>query len=203
MKFISLIFIFISLFWINAYADGGFYTGIGVGAARLNNKAQENQVLGNSGAQNANGDALASNLYFGYDFNHFVGLEEEYLVAFNSNIANSYSANQQVLATEIALHLPFGIFSSSLNGLNIFAKGGMGYEMAQFSGMNGCFNCVNPSNQYSSFVPVYGAGVEYGFTNVGYRLEWDGIGSMTNVNQGMNQVALSSNMLLLSIMYHF
>lgn len=187
-----------------AYAEGGFYTGIGLGYAGLDNTAQSNQIIGSGNSSSSvTSNAFATNIYFGYDFNHYIGVQEEYDVAYNSNVGNSYSANQQVFGTDILFHLPFSLFSNDLAGLDVFAKGGLGYEVFQFSGSNGCPNCVDPAHQGGSFVPMYGAGVEYGFTNVGYRLEWDGIGSITNNNQGMSQVAMSSNMYLLSIMYHF
>lgn len=187
-----------------AYAEGGFYTGIGVGYASLGNTAQNNQIIGSgNSSSSATGNAFATNMYFGYDFNHYIGVQEEYDVAYNANVGNSYSANQQVFGTNVLFHLPFSLFSNELSGLDVFAKGGFGYEVYQFTGNSACAGCVNPANQGGSFVPMYGAGIEYGFTNVGYRLEWDGIGSAMNTNQGINQVAMSSNMYLLSIMYHF
>lgn len=187
-----------------AFAEGGFYTGIGAGYANISNTAQGSMNINSSpGNQNASSGGVASNIYFGYDFNHFVGVQTEYDIAYNSNIGDAYSANQQIFGASLLLHLPFSIFSNSLAGFSIFAKGGVGYEVAEFSGNTGCSNCVNPSNQNAAFVPMYGLGVEYGLTNIGYRLEWDGVGSIMNSNQGANQVSMSSNLVLASIMYHF
>jgi hypothetical protein len=197
--------LFIStLFISSAFAEGGFYTGAGLGYADISNTAQGPLNFGSTTSnKTANGNGLASTVYFGYDFNHFVGIQEEYDIAYNSSIADSYSANQQIFGTSLLLHLPFAVFSNELSGISVFAKGGLGYEVAQFSGNSGCSGCVNPSNQNAAFVPIYGLGAEYGFTNVGYRLEWDGAGSIMNTNQGINQTDISSNMVLMSIMYHF
>jgi len=188
----------------SAYAEGGFYTGAGLGVASLTNNVQGNFVLGqNNPGQISTDSGLGMNMYLGYDFNHYFGVQEEYDVAFNTSIADSYSANQQIFGTTLLMHLPFSLVSYKLSGLDAFAKGGVGYEVFQFSGNSGCPGCVNPAHQGGQFVPMYGAGLEYGLTNVGYRLEWDSIGSAMNNNQGVSQVAMSSNLYLFSIMYHF
>lgn len=186
-----------------ALADGGFYTGIGAGYANVNNTVQSPLTFSNGSSGSQSGGAVASTLYFGYDFNRFVGIQADYDIAFSTSMANSYSSSEQVFGGSVLLHLPFSIFSDALSGLSVYAKGGVGYAIAGFSGQSTCINCVNPPNTASAFAPLYGLGVEYGFTNVGYRLEWDGIGSIMSNNGGTSQVGVSSNLFLLSILYHF
>lgn len=196
--FLSLVLLAVG----TAFAEGGFYTGIGAGYANVTSAAQGALTNGAGTSQNASAGGVASNLYFGYDFNHFVGLQEEYDIAYSTNIGNT-SVNQQIFGTSLLLHLPFSVFSNSLSGLSVFAKGGMAYEIAGLGANSSCANCVNPASQNAAFTPIYGLGAEYGFTNVGYRLEWDGVAPIMNTNNGANQTNVSSNMFLLSIDYHF
>ena len=187
-----------------AFAEGGFYTGIGAGYATTVGTVQNPFVFnsnGTTGTQSSSG--IGSAIYFGYDFNRYVGIQSDYDVDFTTQVASSYSVNQQLLGASMVFHLPFSLFSNSLSGLSIFAKGGLDYDMVGFSGQPNCNNCVNPSGSNAGFVPVYGLGVEYGFTNVGYRLEWDGTGPIMNSNKGVSQTSISSSTVLLSILYHF
>ena len=186
------------------YADGGFYIGIGAGYATIANATQSGFVFNNSTSGTQSSGNIASTLYFGYDFNRYIGVELDYNVAFSGQVANSYNVNQQLINGALLLHLPFGIFTPILTGLSLFAKGGLGYSIYGFGSVNpSCTNCVNPPATAYAFVPMFGAGVEYGFTNIGIRGEWNYSGSVTAPNLGSNQVITSSNMFLLSVLYHF
>jgi hypothetical protein len=186
------------------HADGGFYVGIGAGYAMLANSLQSSYTFNNLSGGTQSSNNFASTLYGGYDFNRYVGLEVDYNVAFSGQVANAYNVNQQVINGVVVLHLPFGLFANALSGLSIFAKGGLGYSSLGFGGVNpSCTNCVNPPSIAAGFIPAFGAGVEYGFTDIGIRGEWNYNGSVTAPNVGSNQVAVSSNMFLLSVLYHF
>lgn len=204
-KYRLVLFFLVALSLLNsATAEGGFYTGIGVGYNDVSNTVQSPLVFNSDNASGTqNGSGIASALYFGYDFNRYIGIQSEYDIGFPTQIANAYYANQQLFGLSVLAHLPFMLFSDLLSGLSVFAKGGIGYEVAALSGQSGCNNCVNPPNSASAFVPIYGLGIEYGTGNVGYRFEWDGVGSMMTANNGTNQTSISSNMFLLSILYHF
>ena len=187
-----------------AFADGGFYTGIGAGYADVSNTTQNPQIFNNGTLGTQSGSTFASNLYFGYDFNRFIGVQAEYDVAFGATIANSYNAGQQLLGASLLVHLPFSLFSDMLSGVSVFAKGGYVYNTTTFGNVNQtCPNCVNPPTFANGFTPIYGLGAEYGFTNVGFRLEWDTTPAMVASNSNLSQVSVASNMFLLSILYHF
>ena len=178
---------------------------IGAGYATLANATQGGYFFNNStsgGTQSSSN--IASTLYFGYDFNRYVGLQLDYNVAYAGQVAGSYNVNQQLINGAVLLHLPFGLFADALSGLSVFAKGGVGYSLYGFGVVNPtCTNCVNPPSQAYAFVPMYGAGIEYGFTNIGIRGEWNYSGSVIAPNLGSNQLVVSSNMFLLSVLYHF
>ena len=187
-----------------ANAEGGFYVGIGAGYATVANAPQSGYTFNNLSGGTQSSSNFASTLYGGYDFNRYVGLEIDYNVAFSGQVASSYNVNQQVINGVVVLHLPFGIFANALSGLSIFAKGGVGYSFLGFGAVNpSCTTCVNPPSIAAGFIPAFGAGVEYGFTNIGIRGEWNYNGSVTAPNLGSNQVAVSSNIFLLSVLYHF
>lgn len=188
-----------------AIAEGGFYIGIGAGYSGLTSTVQSPYQF-NDGTNGSQTDgSFASTLYFGYDFNKIVGIQADYNAAWGtSNSNNSYTMNQQLLGGSILVHFPFSVISNSLSGLDVYAKGGLDYNATNFGNVNpGCSNCVNPPNSATGATPLYGAGIEYGFTNVGYRLEWDYSGSLMTTNQGNNQVSITSNSFFLSILYHF
>lgn len=185
-----------------AFAQGGFYVGIGGGYSSLNNQAQSPWTF-NSGSTSETAGAPAVMVYGGYDFNQVIGLEANYLAAINGS-TSSYTATQQLLGGSLLVHFPFSIVSDNLSGLSVFGRGGFDYNMVNFSNIqNNCVTCVIPPGSVNSFTPRYGAGVEYGLKNVGYRLEWDYAGSLTATNQGSNEVNLSSSSFLISILYHF
>lgn len=186
----------------STFAQGGFYAGIGGGYSSLNNQAQAPWTF-NSGATSETGGAPAVMVYAGYDFNQIVGFEANYLAAINGS-TSSYSATQQLLGGSLLVHFPFSIISDNLSGLSVFGRGGLDYNMINFSNIqNNCTTCVIPPGNTNGFTPRYGAGVEYGLKNIGYRLEWNYAGSLTATNQGSNEVNMSSSSFLISILYHF
>lgn len=187
----------------SVYATGGYYVGIGAGYSSLTGTVQSPYVFndGSTGSQSA--ASFASTFYFGYDFNKVIGVQFDYNAAWNA-VGNSYNLNQQLLGGSALFHLPFSIISDSLAGLDVYAKGGLAYNAINFGNINpNGANCVYPPSSTNGISPLVGAGVEYGFKNVGYRLEWDYAGSIMSSNYGNNQVSTSSNSYLFSILYHF
>jgi hypothetical protein len=187
-----------------ANSDGGFYVGIGMGYGTLNNAPQSNYNFNNGGNGSINTNGVASNLYWGYNFNHYLGLQLDYNIMYNAQVANSYLVNQQLFGISALGHLPFGFISQNLNSLSIFAKVGADYNQVSFYGVNpNCVNCVNPPGISIAYTLLYGLGLEYGIKNIGLRLEWNATSNNVATNQGNNQVSINSNAYLLSIMYCF
>lgn len=185
-------------------AEGGFYMGIGAGYADVTNTAQSPFQFSNS-STSLSGGSFASTLYAGYDFYRWLGIQIDYNAAWGAGFNNGSSLNQQLIGASLLFHLPFGIMSTALNGLSAYAKVGYDYNAVNFGGTNtGCSSCTNtlPSSSYG-YTPLYGLGVEYGFKNIGYRLEWDYSGNLNAQNNGTNVVNTSSNSYLVSILYHF
>lgn len=196
--------IIISGIFSNAFAYGGFYAGIGAGSASLTNTAQGNYIFVNGSAGTQISTNFASTLYFGYNFNRFIAIEANYNVAYKSQIASSYNVGQQLLGGTVLAKLPFEVFSSRLRGISVFAKGGLDYDVINFTNPVNCNKCINPPNSSFNYLPVYGAGLEYDFQNqIGIRGEWNEIGNITASNNNVSQVNVSSNMYLLSILYNF
>ena len=187
-----------------AYAEGGFYVGIGPGYSSVSSALQSPYQFSNGGNGTQDAGSFASTLYFGYDFNRVVGIQADYNAAWGAQYSGGYSLNQQLLGGSLLLHLPFGVFSDHLSGFDAYLKGGIDYNAVNFGNIGApCVNCVNPPNSATGATPLYGAGIEYGFNNVGYRLEWDYSGSLMVTNQGNNQTSITSNSFFLSILYHF
>lgn len=188
-----------------ANAEGGFYMGIGTGYTSFNNTIQSGLTFDNGSTASQTTGNIASTLYFGYDFNHWLGVQGEYNVGYNTSVAGSYNVNQQLLGVSLLGHLPFSIFSSSLSGLSIFAKVGYDYDVMSFTntGPSNCSGCISMPNSAFAYLPIYGAGIEYGFTNIGIRAEWNITSNITASNMGQSLVTLNSNMYLISILYHF
>lgn len=198
-------FSFILLFALSNFinADGGYYIGIGGGYSSLTGTVQSPYQFANTTSSSQSAGSFASTLYFGYDFNRWVGLQAEYNAAWAGQYSNSYSINQQLLGGSILLHFPFSVFSDSLNGLSVYAKGGYDYNAINFGAQSSCSGCLSvPSAAYGSS-PMYGLGAEYGFKNIGYRLEWDYAGALMATSGGNNLVSTTSNSYFVSILYHF
>jgi len=187
----------------NCYATGGFYAGIGAGYSSIINIPQSGLSFANGSTGSQETPAFTTALYGGYNFNQIVGVQVDYNIAFNGQVSG-YSINQQLFDAAVLLHLPFGIFTDTLKGFSLYAKGGIGYSNYDFDGqLITCTTCINlPSSTYA-FIPVYGLGAEYSFSSLGIRAEWDYSGNVIAPNFGSNQVQLNSNMYLLSILYHF
>jgi hypothetical protein len=201
MRKLFFILAIINIKW--CYAEGGFYAGIGAGYSSINNVPQSGLTFSNGSAVSQNAGAFTGGIYGGYDFNRIVGVQLDYDVAFNGQ-TSSYNATGQIVDAAVLLHLPFGFIAEALNGLSVFAKGGIGYTTWGFGNVSAnCATCLNPQNSASGIVPVYGFGIEYGLKNMGIRAEWDYSGNVSASNQGTNQVQLNANTYLLSILYHF
>ncbi len=185
-------------------ARDGFYVGLGAGYANINSASQGalNYRNGENGQKNVG--SIASTTYGGFDFNDYIGLQLEYDVTYGGNVANSFSISQQLAGLGLLLSFPFERLSYRLRTLSIYAKGNMNYSMLNFYNINtSCTNCVNTSNSSTLFLPSYGAGLEYNLRVVGLRFEWDYNTSNTATYNGMNQVAITSNLFLISVLYHF
>lgn len=187
------------------FADGGFYGGIGVGYANLDNTAQNNYMFNNGSSGTQSIGSLASTLYFGYDFNRYIGTQLEYNTAYAGQIANSYNIRELLPGASLLLHLPFGLITKKLDGFDIYAKGGGAYNTVNFRNVQPtCVSCVNPPSSVTSLVPSYGAGLEYAPPqSFGARLEWNSYGNVNVSNQNSTQVVNSADMYLFSILYHF
>ena len=186
-----------------AYAEGGFYVGIGAGYTGVSNTPQSGLQFNNGATSTQSGGAPTGNLIFGYDFNRIVGIEANYQVFLNAQL-DSYSASQQLLGGSVLVHLPFSIINQHLAGFSAFARGGVDYTAMTFYNVQPtCTSCVNPPSQVAGYAPLLGAGLEYGGQNIGYRLEWYYSGSVMSAYQGVNQVNTTSNSYLISILYHF
>lgn len=188
-----------------SYADGGFFAGVGVGYGTMSNTTQGGLTFNNGATGTANSDNFASSLYFGYDFNHYVGLEGDYNVLYNSGVANSYSIAQQLLGVSIIGHLPFALFSDSLSKLSLLAKVGLDYNVVGFTNVSyNCNSCVTPPNYYPGVSPIYGGGVEYGLTdNFGLRAEYNYQTNMVVSTPRGSELIVGSNIYILSAIYHF
>lgn len=187
------------------FAEGGFYGGIGVGYANLANTAQNNYVFNNGSNGTQSIGSLASTLYFGYDFNRYIGAQLEYNTAYAGQIANSYNIRELLPGAALLLHLPFGIITKKLDGFDIYAKGGAAYNTINFRNVQPtCAECVNPPSSVTSLVPSYGAGFEYAPpTGIGAKIEWDSYGSVSASNLNNTQIINNANLYLFSILYHF
>lgn len=213
LKFVT----FMSLLSIAAFADGGLYLGFGAGYGSINNNTVDgfNFVDGTS---NKSGGNMAGGIYAGYDFNRYVGMQFDYNyianVSYNTGsnsstgVQGSINANQQILDLGIIGHLPFGLFANSLSGLSLFGKLAVGYTVENFNGGNLVSSGSSPvtaqlPSQASSIVPVIGGGVEYGWSNVGLRAEYDYIGNTVVTNNSQSLMNSNNNLVLLSVFYHF
>jgi hypothetical protein len=185
-------------------AEGGFYVGVGAGYSSLTGTVQSPYQFTNTSSSSQTAGSFASQLYFGYDFYHWLGIQFDYNAAWGANYTNSYSLNQQLLGGSVLFHLPFSIFSDSLSGISAYTKLGYDYNAINFGNTNSCNGCTNLNNAAYGYTPLFGLGAEWGLKNVGYRLEWDYSGGlMAQNNSGNNLVSTSSNSFLASIMYHF
>lgn len=198
--------IYTSIFFISTtLAEGGFYTGIGFGYANLSNTTQNGYSFNNGSSGTQNTGSLASSIYFGYNFNPYIGLQGEYNTAYAGQITNSYNVQQKLLGGSLLLHLPFGLFSKTLTNFDIYAKVGGAYSSTYFRNVNPiCDNCVNPPGSANSFIPTYGLGINYGLPHgFATRLEWNAYGNTLASNLNNQQLSSSSDMYLLSILYNF
>jgi hypothetical protein len=126
----------------------------------------------------------------------------------NPTVQSSYSATQQVIALGVVGHVPFQLFANALAGLSVFGRLSVGYSTLNFTG-----GAIAPPSDYKnlqlfpgyaqSLVPLAGAGIEYGISSVGVRLEYNYIGNTTVNNNDINLINTSNNIGLLSVLYHF
>jgi hypothetical protein len=186
---------------LNVYADdSGFYVGIGPGYSTVSAKTQGSYSFNAGTANPATQNSVATTVFLGYDFNHFLGLEANYAITWNAQYANNFNLNQQLLGGDLLFHLPFNLVLDSLSGLDVFAKIGLYYNMYNLNNLSpSCQSCSTPNTLITGASALYGLGLEYGFENVGYRLEWNYSPPIIN----NNALELNSNSYYLSILYHF
>lgn len=207
-KYLKVLIMMSSIFYTAyTFSYGGFYMGAGAGYANISNSLQNSLVFndGATGSKSVNG--VASTVYFGYNFNNFVGIEVDYKVAFRAKVENSYSVQQQLAGASMLGRLPFGLLDNHLSGLSFFAKLGLDHNAINFfSVQSDCNNCVNPQSATFGFRPTYGLGLEYDFSSsqsFGVRGEWNNITKNLISNEGIQQLDVGTNMYLLSILYNF
>ena len=187
-----------------AFAEGGYYVGIGAGISNLTGTVQDPYQFSSTSSGSQSAKSFASQFYFGYDIYKWLGLQLDYNYAWGGNYNNSYNINQQLLGGSILFHLPFSLISDSLGGLSAYTKVGYDYNSINFGNVNSCGSCSTLNDSTYGFTPLFGLGVEWGVKNVGYRLEWDYSASiMAQNNANNNLVSTSSNSIFASIMYHF
>ncbi len=187
-----------------AYAEGGYYIGVGAGYSDITANAVSPLEFTNPTTNAQDAQSFTSQLYFGYDIYKWLGIQLDYNVSWLGQYNNSYSVNQQVIGPSVLLHLPFSIFSDSLNGISAYTKLGYDYNAVNFGNIGSCSACANLNSGASGFSPLFGLGAELGFKNIGYRLEWDYSGGiMAKNNTNNNAINTSSSSYLASIMYHF
>jgi hypothetical protein len=211
----KLFFILCSTISACVYADSGLYLGIGTGYATINAKTTNgfSYIDGNSDKSDGN---MLGNLFIGYDFSRYVGLQADYYYIASTQystgsdipgIQGSFTINQQTIALGITGHLPFELFANSLSGLSLFAKLGIGYNTINIDGGT----VANPDQSYiqslsgysGGLSPMIGGGVEYGIDNVGLRAEYERIGDITFSRDNQNLLNINNNLYMVSAFYHF
>lgn len=188
-----------------AFADGGYYMGIGAGYSDLTGMVQAPYQFSSTSSGSQDATSFASQFYFGYDIYKWLGLQLDYNYVWGGNYNNSYNINQQLLGGSLLFHLPFGIISNSLNGLSAYTKLGYDYNSINFGNVNSCGSCGTLNKSTYGFTPLFGLGAEWMVnSNVGYRLEWDYAANIKAQNSENNNVFnTSSNSFFASIVYHF
>ena len=187
-----------------ACAEGGYYVGIGAGYSDITANAVSPLEFTNPTTNAQDAQSFTSQLYFGYDIYKWLGLQVDYNVSWLGQYNNSYSVTQQIIGPSVLLHLPFSVFSDSLNGTSVYTKLGYDYNAINFSNLSSCSACTNLNSGATGFSPLFGLGAEFDFTNIGYRLEWDySAGLMAQNNNGNNAIDTSTSSFLASVMYHF
>jgi hypothetical protein len=187
-----------------AFADGGYYVGIGAGYSNITANAVSPLEFTNPTTNAQDAQSFTSQLYFGYDLYKWLGLQLDYNVSWLGQYNNSYSVTQQTLGPSVLFHLPFSLFSDSLSGASVYTKLGYDYNAVNFDNVGSCSACSSLNSSATGFSPLFGLGAELGFKHIGYRLEWDYLGGvMAKNNTGNNAINTSSSSFLASIMYHF
>lgn len=201
----------------NAYADSGFYVGIGAGYGSISTSTT-NGYSYLDGSSNKSGGNMLGSIYAGYDFSHYVGVQMDYdyiaNIQFSSGtnqitgVQNSFNANEQIIDLAITGHLPFALFANSLSGISLFGKLGIGYTNVGFSGGavgsgQGLSYTQNLPSFAQSIVPILGIGAEYGIDSVGVRVEYNYIGTTTVSTNNSNIMNINNNIGLVSVFYHF
>ncbi len=181
----------------SAFAEGGFYMGGGGGYSSMIGISKDNLTFPN-GDLSQSGNAFALTAYMGYNFNHFIGIEANYLGSFSSR-TNFYNATQGLLGGSVLLHLPFEVFLPSLTGFNTFIRGGYDYNSIGIGSQVNCANCINLPSLTYGYTPRFGVGAEYNHDSIGYRVEWS---HSSDLLVG-NQLNIDNNVFLASIMYHY
>ncbi len=188
MKKVALISLLTSIFVIpqslaNEEQDtSGFYLGGHIGSISTE--------FGGSDLKNG----TVFGVYGGYDFNHWLGVESNFLLSNNIG-KNNVDVYAGVLS--IAPKISYQINDS----ISIYSKVGIASLALELSDSTG-------SNTYSDLTWTYGFGVNVDITNnIAARLSYDVIsGEVENENYfatGRNDIDVDMKLLMLGVQYHF
>jgi len=164
------------LFSLSIYAaTPGFYIGAGLGYARLESP---NHYLfnptGNGTTNKKDLGGLGGLLFTGYNFNQYLGIELNYLKPSNSEYKASQSGASAKLKYSAQAVGLLGRFNIPLKyHFGIFAKFGFAYMWQKVKYQNSgvpvnTAQITTPkvgSHHYHKIRPIYGAGVDYHFTD--------------------------------------
>jgi hypothetical protein len=199
------------------YADenSSLYVGLGLGYGLTSAKVTTPTSLSTIQKTQFGGN-LVGGLYLGYDFNHYIGIQADYNYIANVNLnVNLNSAtgfnstindSQQLVDLGVTGHLPLELLNDYwLSGYYLYGRLGLGYNIASFQGGNVAFSDNNGSlpGNASTLIPVYAVGFEYGSGQVGFRLEYDYLGSISATSSTNNRIDVSNQFVMISTLYHF
>ena len=217
--------VFLTLFSSAAFAaDNGFYIGVDVGQVKTNYGNATNNfgikfdTVGNSGnlqdlgpgAPSVNSSGLGGNIYFGYQYNHYLATEAGYTYMPSVNLLNKETASVgSVTATgDLTLDEQAGdlvekfMLPIASSGITLFAKGGIAYITARekanltVTGIGPTPIQFSDADTVNAFRPTYGAGISYDFTNsFTGNISWQRI-------QGNNNIQ-NVNLAAVGVAYHF
>ena len=147
------------------YAFQGFYVGAGGGITTFNTTPQGSVIFatGNNGTQVTN--TPASTFYWGYQYNKYIALQLEYNSAYSVRVADTYQMNQDLFGLTAIASLPLD-FINILSNYSIFAKAGFDYNVINYFNVNSaCISCSVLPNSSFAYIPTYGIGFGYDFSN--------------------------------------
>lgn len=202
------------LFSCLTYADetGSLYAGVSAGYGLTNAKVTTPNSISDINKTQFSGN-LAAGLYVGYDFNHYVGIQTDYYyianTSVNVNVNSSMGVNatfgnsEQLFDLGVTGHLPLAFIDDYwLSGYYLYGRVSLGYDFASLNGGSSDSNGELPGTA-SNFIPVYAGGIEYGIGQIGFRVEYNYLGSISARTKSNNQINVNHQMLMISTLYHF